>query len=547
MLDTEDKHSEFSLGMSAEDFYNAERGGRTGAVAVARRISDITIPSVFPPEHWRTGDQAAITNQSVNARLVNGLASNLMLSALPPGLPMAEYVPEEHELAEEIEQDPALWGKVKYALSRREQTYRANMELTKARSTYVRIMRKLIIAGNCLAEWMEKDSPQYHSMHNYVVKRASNGDPLVTVLKVEVSMATLEDDLKEAVLASRRASGDVVHGKNEWEDSATIYKVMKLSTNDDDEMEWVCWQEIGGKYIPDTESYHPYDVPPYFPAWLVPDEHGDWGTPYCGDYEGDLLAVENFGSALQDGAADAAFSLILVDPEGVTDMRDVKEAENLSVISGREKDLTRTRAQKGGDHQVTASEFDKAARRLGFAFMSATSIQRDAERVTQEEWQRLSMELDKAMGGVYSELSQSFQKWFVLRFIFLCDEEKGDTLPPLPEGLVKLTVKTGIDNIGHSSDYVKLQEFAAAGQKAYGPEVFARSTNPHDFFLRLAAAKGIKSEGLIKSPDQMNQEIQAEREQGLQQKMLEQATPALAKEGAGAIREMAQQQGNTDE
>ena len=46
---------------------------------------------------------------------------------------------------------------------------------------------------------------------------------------------------------------------------------------------------------------------------------------------------------------------------------------------------------------------------MSYAFLLHTAIQRDAERVTAQEIRYMAEQLETAMGGVYSLLSQEFQ------------------------------------------------------------------------------------------------------------------------------------------
>ena len=46
---------------------------------------------------------------------------------------------------------------------------------------------------------------------------------------------------------------------------------------------------------------------------------------------------------------------------------------------------------------------------MSYAFLLNTAIQRDAERVTAQEIRYMAQQLETAMGGIYSLLSQEFQ------------------------------------------------------------------------------------------------------------------------------------------
>ncbi|NKW09131.1 hypothetical protein HGG76_02480 [Ochrobactrum tritici] len=253
---------------------------------------------------------------------------------------------------------------------------------------------------------------------------------------------------------------------------------------------------------------------------MIPEYGSNWFLPYCADYEGDLQAVENFSAALQDGGAAAARFLTLVDPNGATDLSDILEAENLDVVPGRQQDVHTLRSDKGGDLRVTSEEMEKASRRLGQAFLMFSSIQRSGERVTAEEWKILATEIDQAMGGLYSSVSQTSQRFFVLRFIHL-HEETDPQIGKLPEGLVRIAVVTGIDSLGSSSELSRFKEFMADANELGNSPTTAKYMSISDGLRRLATYHNIKSEGLILPEEQVQARDADEQNKAMQQSLME--------------------------
>lgn len=538
-----DTQKQMSLGMSAEDFYNSEKSKRTGPVEVARRLADVTLPSLFPPEHYDHGDDLEITNQSINAFLINGLASNLALAAFPPNLPMASFKPREEELSDDIREDPELWSQVTYSMSRLEESHRNRLKLTTARSAYTRCMKLELVTGNACVLWTDIDKPRTYNMHRYVVKRDAGGEAIVTVLEDSVAFANADDDIRDAATAHWARQGKEV-SKNEWDEEITIYHVQKLVKKGDTK-KWLYWQEVeGGDTVEGSEAWAPYEAPHMYAAGLIPDPESDWYGPYCGDYEGDIQAIENFESALQDGAAAMAWFLFFVEPTGQTSIEDVKSADNLEVLSGKSDDVSVLQTQKGGDLAAVEKKTEAIARRLGIAFASRAALQRSGERVTAEEWQQLTEDLERAMGGLYTEISEGPHRWFVNRFIHL-HELTNKKLPKLPKDLFEVSIITGIDAIGLSSDHSNLIGWAKENTEVLGPELFASRVNADDFMLRTATYRGVKTDGLIKSKEQQEADNQKNVQAQQQQTLLEQGAGPLAKEGAGMMAKlaMAQQEG----
>lgn len=532
--------TETTLGVTAEAFYSQKKAKRSGVASIGRRLADITIPSVFPPENYdNSHDSLEITNQSVNSFLINSLANTLMLTALPANLPICKFESDESKLQEDIKNDPELWAETQYALSRREEIHRTRLESTKARSAYVKTMKQLLLPGNSCILWTDINNPIVYNMHSYVVQRDAKGIPMVTVLEDTISMEVADDDVRDAVIQHRLDKG-IATKEHDWDDTANIYHVQKL-VNDGGELEWLYWQETeGGHVIEDTEFYSPFDVPPIYPAQLIDETGSDWGLGYCSDYEGDLKAMEELSASVQDGAAMLSWFLTFVNPTGTTNIRDVKGAKNLDVLPGDGADVTTFTSNKTGDLSVVSGEAEKVARRLALAFASEAGIQRTGERVTAEEWKRMSMALDRSMGGLYSVIAQTVQRWFVLRFIHLHLKENKKIIP-LPKDVVSVGVVTGLDGIGRSSDYENLMGLMTDASNILTPQVLAEEVNRGDLLRRMAAGRAVKAEGLIKDPETKAAEQQQREQMQQQQTLLEKGAGPLAQGGVDMLAQMMQQ------
>lgn len=525
--------STYTLGEPASGVYDTLARKRQAVIDIARDMAELTIPSVFPPDGYQPGDRLPGNNQSIGAWCVNSLASHLMFMAFPPGRPMLRFEIVEHKLREEIDQDPEMWSKIKLALSRKELEHRRRASTTPLGSAYTGFIKQLLVSGNCLWHHIKLTSPSYHRCDTYVVKRDTGGHPLTTILKERVSLQALEEDVRNFVLAK---SPDIAKA-SEWEQSADIFTVCKLDREDGEQV-WHYWQEFEGEVIPDTEVTTDYDTPPMYPAWLIPVYGEDWGRSYCEEYRGDLYLVENHASAINDGSAAAALTLLFVRPGARTSVRQVKEAENLAVLSGAAEDVSALTLGKSADYQFVANNLQEAGRRLARAFLTHSSIQRDAERVTAEEWQRMGRELDMAMGGLYTELAQSGQRHVVLRFVRLHEEDDPE-MPELPEGVVRTAVVTGVDALGATTEEQALVTFVETLTQAFGGSA-AQFLNPTDFARRLAAEKGIQPEGLVKDERQLAAEEQAAQQRAQQQALLEKGTGPAIKAASDSVQSQQQ-------
>jgi hypothetical protein len=532
----------YSLGEPAANVYDRLAGLRQSVVDTGRVMAELTIPSLVPPDGWRTGDKLAGNNQSVGSHCVNNLAAALLFIAFPPNQPVIRLEAIEYAVQAEIDADPELYARLQVAMSRLAEAHRTRMMSTTMMSAYSVALKLLIVAGNCLWKHTELDSPQVFPPNVYVCKRDAKGNPLLSIHKERISVQALDPDLKAFIYQHNPDLKDM----NLWEQEVDIHSVCNLCVEDDaggasGERYWRYWQEYKGRLLPGTEVETDYDDPPMIPEWWTPVYGQDWGTSHCEEYRGDLFATEALSSSIIDMAAAAAASWFFVNPSGRTSIKQLREARNLSMFSGKAEDVTMFRAEKGGDLQVAMSVADKAERRLGMAFLLNFAIQRSGERVTAEEIRRLGNELDKALGGRYSELAQRTQRPIMLRFMHL-HEEEAPQLPRLPKDLVQVQVITGVDALGNSKDAMDLEELATA-ITTYFPQEAGEILKGIRWAARWCAAKGIKPDGLISSQQEVDAASQAKAQAAQRMALIEKGTgPAVAGAASMADGMMQQQQ-----
>ena len=156
--------------------------------------------------------------------------------------------------------------------------------------------------------------------------------------------------------------------------------------------------------------------------------------------------------------------------------------------------------------------------RLAGAFLMSGSVQRDAERVTATEVRLLANEIESGLGGIFSLLSQEFQLPLV-RLILkkLTDQEK---VPPLPEGVIRPQIITGLEAMSRSEDLRKLTQMMQLLQPL-GAEGFTQQINIDDFIDRVGVSLGIDPQGLLKSKEEQAKQQQQAQQQRQQQMIME--------------------------
>ena len=169
------------------------------------------------------------------------------------------------------------------------------------------------------------------------------------------------------------------------------------------------FQEVAGIEVPGSRGSYALDKNPFIPLRFSRIDGESYGRGFVEEYIGDLKSLEALQQAIVEGSAASAKVLFLVRPNGTTKARVLAESPNGAIVNGDANDVTTLQVQKSGDFSIAYQTIQAITERLSFAFLLNSSVQRQAERVTAEEVRYMAQELETALGGVYSILSQEFQ------------------------------------------------------------------------------------------------------------------------------------------
>jgi hypothetical protein len=139
-------------------------------------------------------------------------------------------------------------------------------------------------------------------------------------------------------------------------------------------------------------------------------------------------------------------------------------------------------------------------------------------------------ELEIALGGVYSILSQEFQLPLVQLIMTKLKKEK--KLPQFPDEALKPMVITGVEALGRGQDLNELAGFLQH-LAPLGPGVVQQELNVSEYISRLAASLGIDTEGLIKTDEEKQQAAEAQKkamEEAQEQQMMSDTMSKVAPE-----------------
>jgi Bacteriophage head to tail connecting protein len=492
----------------AKTLYDRLTQERDNYTQRAEKNATYTIPQLFPKESDDGGTSYESPYNSVGARGLNNLASKLLLALLPPSQPFFRLGldPESNE-ALKNSGDDQLQQQINYSLAMMEQAMIKYMEANSIRPTLFEIIKQLLISGNALLFLPPLEGGmRAYTLRNYVVQRDTIGNVIQIVAKDTLSRGTLPPALQ----TNMESSGD-----EQLDEKVDIYTHIYLVRADTLEgSTWESYQEIDGEIVSGSEQSYPYGKCPWIPVRFSKKDGESYGRSFVEDYIGDLISLENLTNSIVDMSMISAKVLFLVSPQCQTNIRALAKADNGAFVRGRQEDIVPMQLGKSQDMSTVLTTAQAIEQRLSFAFLLNSAVQRSAERVTATEIQYVANELEATLGGVYSLLSNELQLPLVACVFNQMQSQQ--LLPEFDNNLAEIepTIITGVDALGRGQELINLQQ--AIQMMSAFPE-FMQALNVGNLAMRIFEASHIDTTGLVKTPEQLAQEQQAQMEQYAEQ------------------------------
>ena len=473
--------------------------------------SKLTIPSLIPESDQNTNQEGEQYNklhtchQGVGSRGVSSLAAKLLLALYPPsGDPFFRLMIDGAALrqqAEESQMDEGeIVSQVEVALANIEREVVAKLDELQARAALFEAMKHLIVSGNALL-YVEADAIRMYSLRSYVCHR----DPEGHVREIVV---------REQVTADHLPPGHAQVKDDDPNASHDLYTYVQIDY-EEDRVEW--YQEFDGEKIGSTAGFTTVERSPWICLRWSKISGESYGRGLVEELLPDLQALDSLTQALTEGSLIAAKCLFLVNPNGVTRADVLANSGNGAIVGGNASDVEPLQVGKQGDFGTALQAMQVIEKRLAYSFLLNESVRRDAERVSAEEIRVMASQLEEGLGGTYSQLSQELQLPLVKRVISLMEVE--GALPPLPKGLIKPQITTGLEAIGRNNEKARLTNFLQIIGATLGPEALLNYINPTELIKRYAAADSIEIAGLVKTEQELQAEQSQQEELALQQQL----------------------------
>ena len=478
---------------TVQALYTVRAKDREPFLTRGRSSAALTIPALLPPAGFSASAKLPTPWQSLGSRGVNNLASKLVLTLFPPNTPCFRYAVDDFAL-EQLSGQKGLRAEVEKALNKIERAVMTEIETTAVRQGMIEAIKQLIVAGNVLIFLKPDGGIRVFRLDQYVTKRDPSGDVLETIVCEKVSPIELPESIRARAVATQRNDAK----KPSTEDTLELFTYIRRV-----DAGWKIHQEVAGLEVPGSSGSYPKDKLPWLALRFITIDGEDYGRGYVEEHIGDLKSLEALQKAIVQASAAAAKVLFLVKPNGSTKVQVLTESESGDVKIGNKDDVTVLQMEKYNDFKVALEMRNDLKKDLAYAFMLNSAIQRDAERVTQEEIRYMANELDTSLGGIYSTLSQELQLPFITVLVHRMTLKR--RLPPIPADQVRPVVTTGVDAIGRGHDLDKLSQLYKIVREGFGEEAARTYINVSDAIKRVGTSLGIDTDGLVRDQEEVDE------------------------------------------
>ena len=457
----------------------------------ATRYASWTLPNIFPDDNLTNSDEMQNDYQSVGAQAVTHLANKIMMALFQPSRPFFRMQLTQAQVAE-VKASGLSQAQLEFALSDSERQSMRELDKLNARTVMTDAIIHLIVTGNALVRMPPKDNVQCFSLRDYSVKRDLGGNVIRIMTRETKSVSGLPDDLAAIAMSN---------GYYE-KDNVSIYTCIKKVS----ETKFLIWQELEDIcYCHKQVGFMTKDELEYIPLTWNLVRGKDYGTGLVENYAGDFHTISTLAESILDYTTLITDVKNLVDPAGMTDVRELTQSPSGAYVHGREEDIFVHAPQVSNVSDFLTKQFETVSRRIGAAFLLNTAVTRDAERVTAEEIRMQAHELEASLGGVYSRLAAELQLPLAKRLLKRINNGLKDIEPVIVTGLESLSRNSELDQIRFFfQDLLALAEL---------PDEVAKRVDFGNLIATLGSGHGVDYKKFLKDEKQVQKETTAAMQQ----------------------------------
>lgn len=459
------------------------------------RYAGWTLPNIFPDSPLMEYDEMQNDYQSVGAQAVTNLANKIMLALFQPSRPFFRMQLSQQQRAEITEESGLQDADIDANLASAEREAMKELDKVNARVAMTQVVQQLIVTGNSLLYMPKGKKMQVYSLRDYVIKRGVDGGTVKIILRDTKAVSGLPDDLHALALAE---------GYDLEADVSLYTCILRVS-----EKKYIVWQELEDiAYAHGQVGHVNEDDLEYIPLTWNLARNKDYGTGLVENYAGDFWTLSTLAEAILDFTVLATDVKNLVNPAGMTDVRELTESKSGAYVHGREEDIFVHAPQVANASAFLTEQFAAVERRIGRAFLLTASVTRDAERVTAEEIRMQATELEASLGGVYSNLATELQLPLAKRLLKGLNPVFANIEPVIVTGLESLSRSSELDRIRYFfEDFARMAEL---------PEQVMIRVDFGKLIAVLGSSHGVDYEKFLKDEDTVKAEQEARMQQAAQ-------------------------------
>lgn len=485
---------------------------RSNKLQRAQDCARLTVPGLYPEDGFTETMDMPDVYSSLPARGVMALASR-MVSAIYP-LNQAPFfnfeldqafVPQGADPTETISQ-----------LSRLDRKIMDKLSSTNLRQELFVLFQHLIVCGDALFEMVDEYQFRVHRIDQYVVQRYPDGRVKRIILREWVDPDAVPEDWPKT-----NGMQDEYEGSGPTADHKPFFTEIEW---DEETGRWEVEKEYCGAIV-DSGSY---DVCPYVPQVWSRIAGEDYGRSLVEEHIGDIRTLEAITKALVEAAVANSEFRIGIDPTGITEVSDLQDTENGDFVPARQADVFPIQLLKQIDLGPMAAVRSDLTQQLGRTFLLQSSVQRTGDRVTATEIREVAQELDQTLGGIFSGLARDIQIPIVKRTLVLMGKDRlipKEILKLIDgSGPLNLKVRTGLEALNREVTNSQLSQWAAVvGQQ----QSVQQYIDWYGWAIKWTSSFGLEPVGLVKTPQQLQEEQQAMAQQSLQAMAAQQTISSL--------------------
>lgn len=441
-----------------ESRWSGADADRRGILNEARRCAALTKPWVLPPENQQADQELPENYQSLGARGCTNLEGRMLTALYPVDIPWFA-LDITARLRTAAEMDPRALQAIRQRLfayevliqSLLESSHlrpRSNGIAANFRSKKREAISQTLITGDVLesldSEWRLK----VYRRDMYTTQRDSSGAVLNHIIRERIDPLSLTDEqlatcrLDRAKLAKEGAAQRMksLYTLVEWQPVART---------------WLIEQEVeGGFVINESEE----TVSPYFATSFELVGGENYGRGFIAQLKGDLKSLDELGLRQLQFAEMASKLNPVIDYGSEVTPSDLEkpsgQAFRARVQDGKCTDVGMFKPEQLADFSVVERVVDRLMSRLGPAFLMESESAPTGDRVTKFAWQRVAIELEGALGGVYAPIADEQQIPLLQRAVHQAQAQK--LMPHMPGDAVEIKALTGIAALSRESDAARL-------------------------------------------------------------------------------------------